>query len=132
MNKWVTSTFGISLAGLFALIALHGKAAAEAIQAFALFGVNLLKDAPLGMVGFFLSVALAVAVQPFLRKWLPAMPCHWSREFVVETVALLVGFGVMFSQMPGLMGALLGLLAGLMAPYIHKGIAAVVGLVRSP
>lgn len=129
MNNWLKSTIGISGAGLFALVALHGAKVAEALHGFSLFLFKLVEDAPLGVSSFALAVALAVATQPFLRKWLPVMPCRQSREFVIESAALAVGFGVMFGQMPTLLGALLGVLAGLLSPYLQKGVAAVVGLI---
>lgn len=128
MSNWFKTTFGVSAAGLFVLLAANGKNLAEAIRAFAMFGVELLATAPLGVLSFMLALALAVAVQAPLNRWLPKMPCHQSREFVVETLVLFVGFGVMVVQMPTLMGGLLGLLIGFLAPYLFKGGAALVSM----
>ena len=77
-----------------------------------------------------LALALGVVSRPFLLRYLPAMPCRASRDFVIDASALVIGFGVMFGQLRTLSGALLGLLAGFAAPLVARGIAAVLGIRR--
>lgn len=126
MKGWkITSTAVIAVLGA---VALNGGKPVEVATGAWLFLLNLSKTAPLGLSSFLLALALAVASRPFLLRYLPAMPCHASREFVIDTVALLTGFAVMFGQLRTLNGALLGLLAGFAAPLVARGIAALWGL----
>lgn len=128
MNGGVKSVFGVSLAGLFIVLAANGAAFVQAAQAAWLFLLNLSTTAPLGVSSFFMASALAIVSQPFLRKWLPHLRCPMSREFIIESAALAIGVGVMWAQLHTLNGLLLGLLAGFSAPYIQKGIAACIAL----
>jgi hypothetical protein len=128
MNGGVKSVFGVSLAGLFIVLAVNGAAFVQAAQAAWLFLLSLSTTAPLGVSSFFMASALAIVSQPFLRKWLPHLRCPMSREFIIESAALGIGVGVMWAQLHTLNGLLLGLLAGFSAPYIQKGIAACIAL----
>ncbi len=124
MNRWVHSVFGLSLAGLLVLLATHGPALIGVFgDAWALL-LRVLAEAPAGLLSFALALTLAVVAQPWLRGALPVMRCELSREFLIESAALAIGFGVMWLQRPTLTGALLGGLAGLAAPYVQKGLTA--------
>ena len=135
MNKTVT---GVTLAGVLALIttlAANGKGFAEGLNAMWLFLVNLAETAPLGLSSFVLAIALAVGAQAALARWLPLFRCPVSRELVMDLAAFVIGFGVMWVQTRAqtdpsdrLSGMLLGALAGFLAPYVFKGIAAVVAI----
>ncbi len=135
MNKTVT---GVTLAGVLAVIAAlsaNGKGLAEGLTAMWLFLVSLAETAPLGLSSFALAIALAVGVQAALVRWLPLFRCSTSRDLVMDLAAFLVGFGVMWAQTRAqvdpadrLNGLLLGALAGFLAPYVFKGIAAVVSM----
>lgn len=119
---------GVTLLAIFVAFATNGKAASDGLLGLWAVLLAFTKDAPLGVASFFLALALAVFSQPYLQKWLPDLKCHLSREFIIESAALAIGFGVMLAQLRTLQGALAGILAGLLAPYLHKGIAAIWGL----
>ena len=128
MNNIAKSTIGVSLAGLFVLFATHGAQFFDAANAAWLFLLKLSEGAPLGLSSFLLAITLGSVSQPFLRHWLPAMPCKMSREFVAEFAALVIGVVVMWEQTHTLNGLLLGLLAGFASPLVYKGIAAACAL----
>ena len=128
MKTGMKSALGVSAAGLFVVIAANGANFVNAMKAAWLFLVMLAATAPLGVSSFALASALAIAAQPFARRWLPHLRCPMSREFIVESLALCIGVGVMWVQLHTLNGLLLGLLAGFSAPYLQKGIAAGISL----
>ncbi|PZQ30381.1 MAG: hypothetical protein DI562_07215 [Stenotrophomonas acidaminiphila] len=128
MNKLITSTFGVSLAALLVLLAANGRGLAEAITGLWQVMLRFSDTAPMGLVSFLFSLALAVASQPFLRKWMPSLKCPLSREFLIETAALAIALIAQLLQVSDLKGWMLGLLAGFMAPYVFKGLAALSGL----
>lgn len=124
MNKtgWTITWAGIAAA--LTLLATNGAALLEVITGVWLFLVKLSDTAPLGLASFLLALGLGVASRPFLLRYMPPMPCRQSRDFVIDTAALVIGVGVMFAQLRTLNGALLGLLAGFAAPLVARGIAA--------
>jgi hypothetical protein len=128
MNGMMKSTLGISVAGLFVLVATHGAAFFEVMQGAFAFLVTLAKDAPMGLSSFLLALALATASQPFLRHAVKTLRWPWVSDFLFEVAALVIGFGVMWGQLRTLSGALLGILAGLLAPLLFKAIKAIAEL----
>lgn len=126
---WTVTWAGIAAA--VTLLAANGAKVIEFITGAWLFLLKLSDTAPLGLTSFVLALALAVASRPFLLRYLPAMLCHASREFVIDSAALLTGVAVMVLQLRTLNGVLLGLLAGFAAPLVARGIAALLGLKRS-
>lgn len=125
MNKFFKSTLGISAAGLLVLLAANGAALVDAALGAWQFLLTLADTAPLGLSSFVLALALAVAAQPFVRKWIaPRVGCVPSREFVIESAALAIAVVVMWIQTRDLSGLLLGILAGFAAPYVQKALAA--------
>ncbi len=124
MNRtgWTITWAGIAAA--VTLLATNGAALLEVVAGVWLFLLKLSDTAPLGLASFLLALGLGVLSRPFLLRYLPPMPCHSSREFVIDTAALVIGVGVMFGQLRTLNGALLGLLAGFAAPLVARGIAA--------
>lgn len=128
MNGFLKSAAWSAVFGVVYLFAAHGKAFFEAMHAGWLFFVKVTSDAPLGLSSFLLALALATASQPFLTRWMPALKCPLSREFLIESAALVIGLGVMWAQLRTLPALMLGTLAGLLAPYLHKGLHALVSL----
>jgi hypothetical protein len=125
VNKFFKSTLGVSLAGLIVLLATNGAALVNAALGAWQFLLTLADTAPLGLSSFVLALALAVAAQPFVRKWIaPRVACLASREFVIESAALVIAIAVMWIQTRDLSGLLLGILAGFAAPYVQKALAA--------
>jgi len=125
----------ITSAGLVALltaVAMNGDKVLQVIIGTWLFLLKLSETAPLGLSSFLLALALAITSRPFLLRYLPPMPCHQSRDFVVDLIALAIGFGVMFAQLRTLDGALLGILAGFAAPLLAKGIGALIAMWQRP
>jgi hypothetical protein len=125
----------ITSAGLVALltaVAMNGDKVLQVVVGTWLFLLKLSETAPLGLSSFLLALALAITSRPFLLRYLPPMPCRQSRDFVVDLIALAIGFGVMFAQLRTLDGALLGILAGFAAPLLAKGIGALIGMWNRP
>lgn len=120
---WTITWAGIGAA--LALIAANAGKLLEAATGSWLFLLKLSETAPLGLSSFLLALALGVASRPFLLRYMPTMPCHVSRDFLIDSAALVIGFAVMFGQLRTLNGALLGLLAGFAAPLVARGIATV-------
>lgn len=129
MNTAAKSGLLVIITAVVTLFATHGSAFFDAMSAGWLFLLKMTEGAPLGLTSFLLALALGVASQPFLHRWVPRLKCPLSREFIIESAALLIGVGVMWAQLRTLPALLLGLLAGLSAPYAYKGVAAVAGLV---
>lgn len=121
----ITSTGIIAVLGA---IALNGAKLLEFADGTRLFLLKLSATAPLGVVSFLLALALGVLSRPFLLRYLPAMPCHASREFVIDSLALVTGVVVMVAQLRTLNGVLLGLLAGFAAPLVARGLGALWGM----
>lgn len=130
MNRWLQSAFGVTAATLLVLLASHGKALVEAIEAAFLFLFKLSETAPMGLASFMLSLALCVAALASFQRIAAAIKCDRSREVVMSALSLLIGFSVMFLQLRTVQGALLGLLAGFSGPFVYQAVAALIGLVR--
>ena len=122
MNGFLKTTIGGAAFTVIYIFAAHGKAFFDSMHAGWLFFVDVTKEAPLGLAAFLLALALASASQPFLHRWLPTLRCPLSREFLIESAALVIGVAVMWAQLRTLPALMLGTLAGFMAPYVHKGI----------
>ena len=125
MNDTFKSIFGISVAGLFALIAMNGGQFVESCKAAWIFLLDIAANAPMGLASFILALALGVVTQASLQHWVPRAANRALRQFAIESSALGVGIGVMWMQLHTLNGLLLGLLAGFMAPWMQKGICMV-------
>lgn len=124
MNRTGLTITWAGVGAALALIAANGAQLLELVTGVWLFLVKLSDTAPLGLASFALALALGILSRPFLVRYLPAMPCHVSREFLIDASALLIGVGVMFGQLRTLNGLLLGLLAGFAAPLVARGIGA--------
>lgn len=123
-NRWAKSVFGASgLAVLIAVAANGNNLVAVATSAFR-FLLLLAKDAPLGLKSYAIATALAVLVQAFVNRYAAQLPCPRSRELALSSLALGIGFAVMYAQLRTLNGALLGLMCGFSAPFVYQLVAA--------
>lgn len=119
-----------SVVALIGALGANARPIVDAGQAAWTFFRDALAGAPLGVASFVLSLGLAVASQPYLHKLARQLPCAQSRDFLVETAALVIGVGTLWLQMQHLGGVerlyalLAGMFAGFVAPYIYKGLAA--------
>jgi hypothetical protein len=105
-------------------IATNLKPLAEGGMALWLVLVAFTKEAPLGVSSFFLALGLGVFSRYFLQKYLPPLKCPVSSDFLLDTLAIAIGAGIMFGQLHSFTGALAGILAGLLVPYLARGIEA--------
>lgn len=121
MNKGSTITW-TTIAAAVTLLAANGGKLLELGKGAWLFLISLSQTAPLGLASFALALGLGVVSRPFLLRYLPAAPCHASRDFVIDMLAVLTGIAVMVVQLRTLNGFLLGLLAGFAAPLVAKGL----------
>lgn len=96
------------------------------LQALWLFLAAMTAEAPAGVGAFFLSLALAVLVQPAVRRALreARVPCSVSIEFLSMSAGLLVGVVVMTAQAWSFKGLLVGILVGLLSSWVERLAAA--------
>lgn len=138
MNSWIKSIGGVSLAGMFVLLATYGKQLAEAGMALWMFVLDAGRTAPLGVASFFVAIALAVSSRYFLRKWLPDLKCPLSRDFLVDATAVVIGLVTVWVQMldvapvERIKALWIGAMAGFIAPHVYNGLAAIGGLLTRP
>lgn len=88
----------------------------------------LISNGPLGAYAVLASLLGSLLVLAFARRWLRAVACIDSREFVAELAALVAGIAGAWVPMPTVYGFLIGVLAGLAAPFTYKGAAAAASL----
>jgi hypothetical protein len=119
-SKTTVGVGSVSLLAVIAAIAANLKPIAEGVMVLWNVLAAYTKGATLGMSSFFLALTLAMLSQPYLRRWLPDLRCHLSREWIIESAALAIGVGIMWGQLQTTLGALAGIVAGLLAPYLQK------------
>lgn len=102
----------------------------QAIEGVWLFFVKITETAPIGMGSFLIAVIVPACLVDRVSKALPATWHTASREFIVESGALVVGIGLAWLPWPTLQGALVGIVAGLLSPYVAKGWLAAWGIGR--
>lgn len=100
----------------------------ENIEAVWLFLLRLTESAPIGVWSFLIAAIVPACFGPYLRRGLPQNWHSKSRDFIVETVALLVGVALAWLPWQTLPGLLVGIVAGLLSPYLTLGWQAVTGL----
>lgn len=124
----------ISITGVVAIIgalALNGSKLVEFANGTWKFLLNLSATAPMGLASFLLALAFGMLLRPALQKHLPPCPDHPTRrEAVIDFSGIVVGFVVMFAQLPTFFGVLLGILVGLLAPQLAKLIALLWGIAK--
>lgn len=88
----------------------------------------LISGGPLGVYAAAAALLGSMGVTQYAKRYLPATPCHASRDFIIDSIALAAGVLCAWLPMQNVNGMLLGLLAGFASPYFWKGTAAVAGL----
>ena len=118
-----------SIIAVLGAIALNGTKLLEVINGLWLFLGKLTASAPMGMWSFSLALALGLLARPMLQKYLPPCSEHPTRrEGAIDLSGIIIGFVVMYAQLPTFYGVLLGILIGLLAPQMAKWIAVLWGL----
>lgn len=126
----ITSASVIAILGA---IALNGGKIVEVMNATWKFLLNLSATAPMGVGSFILALLLALLARPALQKYLPPCADHPTRrEGAIDLGGIIIGFVVMWAQLPTFFGVLLGILVGLLAPQLAKLIAVIWGIGRKP
>lgn len=126
---WTITT--ASVIAVLGAIALNGAKLLEVMNGLWLFLGKLTDTAPMGLWSFTLALALGLLARPALQKYLPPCPDHLTRrEGAIDLSGIVIGFVVMYAQLPTFYGVLLGILVGLLAPQVAKWIAVVWGLGR--
>jgi hypothetical protein len=100
----------------------------QTIEALWLFLVKITETAPLGTGSAIIAVVVPACLVARVRKALPEQWHTASRDFIVETGALLVGIGLAWLPWQTVQGLLVGIVAGLLSPYIAKGVEAAWGI----
>lgn len=88
----------------------------------------LISGGPLGVYAVGAALLGSMGVTQYAKRYLPAMPCSASRDFLIDTIALAAGVLFAWLPMQNVNGMLLGLLAGFASPYFWKGTASLAGL----
>lgn len=124
---WTITT--ASFVAIVGAVAMNGGKLVELLNGLWLFLRNLSDTAPMGLASFALALALGLLVRPALQKYLPPCTDHPTRrEGVIDLSGIIVGFVVMYAQLPTFYGVLLGILVGLLAPQLAKLIAVLWGI----
>lgn len=98
------------------------------IEAVWLFLLRLTETAPIGVWSFLIAVILPACFAPYLRRALPPAWHPKSRDFIVETAALIAGIALAWLPWQTLSGLLVGIMGGFMSPYITLAWQAGTGL----
>ncbi len=133
MNEKAKTVSAASLAGLFALFALHGEAFFRGALGAWRFLEAITGSADLGVSAFFLAIALATLLQLTLRRLVPEGRNRYTVLLIGEFMSLLVAIHVCWLQIPNRNGIMVGLLAGLSSPFLTRAIMALstwVGIVK--
>lgn len=137
--KNVTPTAVFSFSAFVALVAMHGESFFKAFGLLPEVLAKFSKLMPLGTGSFFLSLTMAAIAWYFVHRRTPQLSRNGdARAFRSELVALLVGICAMLLQSGATMptaseatvsavyAVMLGILAGFLAPFIMKGVLALI------
>lgn len=133
MDRATIITVGTAIGTVLAALAMHGKAALEAVAGFPGLIQAFAAGLPFGLWSFLMALVLAVLVWAVAIRKLqcptsPRAP-HVSANTLAWAVALLVCMAQQWTQgesKPGavLNAGLIGTIAGLLAPYIGSALRA--------
>lgn len=101
----------------------------EYLKGLYLFVDTFCRTAPIGYWTFIVAAILPAVMIPWLRQNLPASFYPHSRDFIVESVALVCSIALSFGLWPEFRGFVTGVVAGFMSPYLTKGVQAIGGVV---
>lgn len=130
-TKSKLATLAIVLGSMLSALAMHGKAALEALAGIPVLVVAFANGLPLGVWSVILAFTVATLLWTALDRKRPPAPCGKSRSFSNDTITLCVALVVTSSQQwaSGIetRGALLnafwlGLVAGISAQYAGRAL----------
>jgi hypothetical protein len=99
------------------------------VEAVWLFLLRITETAPIGVWSFLIAAILPACFAPWLRRGLPPTWHSKSRDFIVETAALVAGIALAWLPWQTLPGLLVGIMGGFMSPYLTLGWQAITGLI---
>jgi hypothetical protein len=100
----------------------------ENVEGVWLFLLRLTSTAPIGVWSFLIAAILPACFAPWLRRGLPITWHPKSRDFIVETAALVAGIALAWLPWQTRSGLLVGIMGGFMSPYLTLGWQAASGL----
>lgn len=92
------------------------------------FLLLMTSTAPIGVWSFLIAAVFPAVFLPWLKRAAPRSWANESRDFLLQTFALLAGIGLAWLPWQTLDGFLVGIMAGFMSPYLQKGFSAATGI----
>lgn len=104
------------------------ESALQALDGAWKFLILITQTAPAGVWSFVIAAVFPAIALPWLKKGTPKNWHPASRDFILETIALVAGIALAWLPWQTLQGLLVGIMAGFASPYLCKGVLAVSGV----